>query len=164
MPDTTTKVFVSTAAISHWTSGPAIAAGAVGTGTPDNSIGTAQHGLYPRADVVVTFNHTGSISSLSNFITLIRRDLNIDGTNDEPPITNALAAATTAPSYYFGKGVAAALVAAQSINGGTYTQTVQFNDIPLPAGDCEFSIHNNTNQSLSAGWTLKVIPKTDVAA
>jgi hypothetical protein len=53
----------------------------------------------------------------------------------------------------------------QSVTSNSHSLYMQVNDVPLPGNcQCEFYIENGTNASVLAGWTLKVIPKTDVGA
>lgn len=169
MATTTLSVAVSSAAITHISSGAQLAAGAM-SGTADinagGTIGSTQHGRYPRADIVLTFAHSTVLSSASNSLYCYRRDLNIDGTGDEPiPGTAYVTASTITPSLYKAKYIGAFVANAVSVAGGgtgasAYSQYLQLNDVPLPTGDCEFYIENGTNATILAGWTLKVTPKT----
>jgi hypothetical protein len=166
MAATTASVVVLTP-ITHVSSGAAMAAGAL-SGTADVSagtIGSANTGRYPSADIALTFSHTTSLSSASNALYLYRRDLNVDGTADEPVPGSAYATnSTISPSYYKSKFVGAFVANAVSLTGSTYSQTLQMSDVPLPTGDVEFYLENGTNAALLAGWTLKVTPKTLAAA
>lgn len=169
MPDASVKVVVSTAAITHVSNGTSIGSSAMMPSSDTaTSIGSSNHGRYPRADVVLSFTHTGSISSASNVVALYRRDIDVDGTGDEPiPGTAYASASNVTPSFYKAKYVGAFVANAVSItvtSTSAYSQYLVANDVALPAGSCEFYIENLTNATILAGWTLKVTPKTDSGA
>ena len=106
---------------------------------------------YDRADLAFKISNTASVSSASNYINVYRRDLNFDGTNDEPVPATATSAAW---SYHF---VGAIPIPPYSVASTTY---VSLNDVPI-SDQCEFYIENKLNTAIGAGWTVKVTPKTD---
>ena len=155
MADATTKVTTSTQ-ITHASSGASMAA-ATFSGSADVSAAllsfTGNLNRYPRCDVTLTVSPTASIASTSTNIYLYRRDMNVDGTTDEPipGVSNK--------QHFMG---AFQLSAATTVST---TQTVQLTDVPLPgAGDCEFYIENGLGVNIPIGWVLKVTPKSDVGA
>lgn len=157
MADASIKLAYSTQ-ITHIGSGTSLAAGAI---NPSSDVSTALSSTnlakYPRADIQFYCQHTATMSSASAFVTLYRRDLNFDGTNDEPvPVT-------TTNNLYKAKVVGALILQPQSATSNSWSQYAQITDVPL-SDECEFYIGNDTNTSLLAGWTLKIKPKTDVAA
>lgn len=113
------------------------------------SLSSAQTGYYPMADAAIFASFSTSVSSASNTLVLYRRDLNIDGTNDAPVPTSA------SPAY------SAIVVNAMAVPPYTAASSGYFfiPNVPL-AGDCEFYLQNNTNASISAGFTVKITPKT----
>lgn len=152
MADGTTKV-VRGAAITHIGSGTSLAAGAI---NPSSDISTALSGTgnlssYPRCDVVLTIAPTASIASTSVNLYLYRRDINVDGTADEPT------PATSNKQKFVGAFQASATTTA------SVTNVLQITDVPLPgAGDCEFYVENSLGVNVPVGWTLKITPKSDV--
>jgi hypothetical protein len=154
MADQTTKVTTSTQ-ITHIGNGASIAAGGI-SGSADISTalsGTGNLSRYPRCDVVLMIAPTASIAATSTGLVLYRRDLNIDGTNDEtvPGASNK--------QKYMGTFRAAAATTANT------THYMQINDVDLPApGDCEFYVGNELGVNVPLGWTLKITPKSDVGA
>ncbi len=154
MADATTKVTTSTQ-VTHIGNGTSLAPAAM---SPASDVSVALDGTnnlarYPRCDVVLMIAPTASIASTSTAIGLYRRDLNIDGTSDEP------VPATSNKQKFMGAFQASASTTAST------TQYLQLTDVPLPgAGDCEFYIGNDLGVNIPAGWTLKVKPKADVGA
>lgn len=154
MADASVKITTSTQ-ITHIGSGTSLAAGAI---NPASDVSTALSGTgnlarYPRCDVQIMVAPTASIASTSTAIYLYRRDLNFDSTNDE-----------TVPGSSNKRKFAGAAV----LNAATTVSTthyLQITDVELPApGDCEFYLENGLGVNIPAGWTLKIIPKTDVGA
>jgi len=92
-----------------------------------------------------------TITSIENkTIDLFARDLNFDSTND------AIAPTATFTHRYVGSFKVSAVAA----NTDQYLLcTVR--DVPEEA---EYYLINNTGQTISAGWTLKVTPRTKKAA
>lgn len=157
MPDASVKLTYSTQ-ITHIGSGASMAAGAMSASSDiSTALSSTNLSRYPRADVQLYFQHTATMSSASAFVTLYRRDLNFDGANDEPIPTTATA------TLYKAKYAGTFIVQPQSATSASYSQYAQITDVPLSDG-CEFYIENTSNTSLLAGWTLKVVPKTDVGA
>jgi hypothetical protein len=154
MADPTTKVTASTQ-IAHVGSGASIAAAGMNvSGDISTALSfTGNLARYPRADVVLMIAPTASIASTSTNIYLYRREINIDGTNDEP-VPN-----TSNKQHYVGTFQAAASTTVST------TQYLQCTDVPLGgASDCEFYIENALGVNIPIGWTLKVTPKSDVGA
>ena len=153
MPATTTSVVYSTQ-VTHIGSGASLAVGGVSVAA-DVSTALAGDGnlaRYPRADFALFIAPTASIASTSTAIYLYRRDLNIDGTNDEtvPGASNK--------NKLTGLFICAA---ATTVSTSHYLQAA---DVPLPGGDCEFYIENGLGVNIPLGWTLKVTPKSDAFA
>lgn len=154
MADASTKITTSTQ-VTHIGNGTSLAAAAF---NPASDVSTALAGTgnlarYPRCDAVLMIAPTASIASTSTNIYLYRRDLNIDGTNDEG-----------APSASNQQKFVGAFQASATTTAST-THYMQLTDVPLPgAGDCEFFISNGLAVTIPAGWTLKITPKTDVGA
>lgn len=99
---------------------------------------------YPDADFVLAVAF-GTAPSVNTAIDLYAQELNIDGTND------AVAPTTTHRKRYIGSFVVINQTAMQYIKLTAY-------DVPLEAS---YFLHNNaTGQTMSAGWTLKVTPRT----
>lgn len=154
MADPTTKITTSTQIV-HIGSGTSLAANAF---NPASDISTALSftgnlAKYPRADVVLKIAPTASIASASTNIYLYRRDINIDGTNDEsvPGASNK--------QHFVGAFQASAATTVST------THFMQISDVDLPqSADCEFYIENGLGVNIPIGWTLKVTPKSDVGA
>ena len=159
MADASTKVGTTTQIV-HIGSGTSLAANAI---NPSSDVSTALSSTnlakYPRADVQLYVQHTTSMSSASQAIYLYRRDLNFDGSNDEP-VPN-----TATNTLYKAKFMGAFIAQPASVTSNSHSSAMQVTDVPLPGNcECEFYIENGTNASILAGWTLKVIPKTDVGS
>jgi hypothetical protein len=154
MPDASVKVTTSTQ-ITHIGSGASIAAGAF-SGSADISTalaGTGNLGRYPRCDVTIMITPTASIASTSTNLYLYRRDLNVDGTNDNP-IPGA-----SNRTRFVGAFIASAATTVST------TQYLTITDVDLGApNDVEFYVENALGVNVPIGWTLKVTPKTDVGA
>lgn len=158
MADASVKTVYSTAAITHVGSGEQLTAGAMMASSATSvALSSTNMGRYPRADIVLTYSHTTSMSSASAATYLYRRDMNVDGTGDEPypeTATNVL---------YKNKFMGAFIAKPQSATSNSHVQYLQLTDVPL-SDNCEFYIENGTNATILAGWTLKVLPKTDTGA
>jgi len=89
-------------------------------------------------------------------IPVYRRDLDVGG------ISTADDAAPAALNSNKFVGVFQVPVASYS----TTPMTMTLIDVPLPGGNagCEFYLQNNLTPTIPAGWTLTVIPKTDIGA
>lgn len=144
-----------TTQITHIGSGTSLAAGAI---SPSSDVSTALSSTnlarYPKADLQLKVQHTTSMSSASAAIVLYRRDLNFDSTNDEP------IPSTATNTLYKAKFMGVFTAQPSSVTSNSHTLYMQLNDVPL-ADECEFYIENATNAPILAGWTLKVVPKTD---
>lgn len=139
--------------IVHIGSGTSLASNAMSPGGGDISTVLSSTNLarYDKADVALMVINTTSISSASNTIVLYRRDINFDGTNDEPVPSTATSAAFRPH-----------MVGAMQVPPWTVASTTYLNFTDVPIGDqCEFYIENLTNSTINAGWTMKVTPKTD---
>jgi hypothetical protein len=103
---------------------------------------------YPDAMFVFS-GQFGTAPTENTVLAIYARPLDIDGTlDDEVP-------EATRPSVYIGS---------YSMNNVTSIQTKSLvaYDVPRKA---EYYVHNvNTGQSLTAGWTLKVTPRSNKAA
>lgn len=153
MADASNKLALG-AQVTHIGSGTSLAAGAI---SPASDVSTALAGTgnlssYPRCDVVLMIAPTASIASTSTNLYLYRRDLNIDGTNDE-----------TAPGASNKQKFMGAFQANATTTVST-THYMQITDVPLPGGDCEFYLENGLGVNVPVGWTLKITPKTNVGA
>ena len=159
MADASIKVGTTTQIV-HIGSGTSLAANAFMPSTDVSVALTSTNlALYPRADVALYVQHTATMSSASQAIYLYRRDLNFDGTGDEPVPNSATA------TLYKAKFMGAFIAQPQSATSNSHSSYMQVTDVPLPGNaQCEFYIENGTNTSILAGWTLKVTPKTDVGA
>lgn len=138
--------------ITHIGSGTSLAAGAM---SPSSDVSTALDSTnlsrYDRADLAIKISNTGSVSSASNTVIVYRRDINIDGTNDEPT------PATATSNAWSNHLVDVIVIPPYSVASTTYWNA---RDVPL-TDQCEFYIENKMNTAVGAGWTLKVTPKTD---
>jgi hypothetical protein len=160
MADASTKIAYSSAAITHVGSGAQMAANTLFPAAASDfstALSSTNLGRYPRADIALMFTHTASMAPASNTLNLYRRDINFDGTNDDPLLT------TVAANLYKHKYVGMFVATPYSAASTTYTQTMMIPDVPL-TDQCEFYVENVTNATILAGWTLKVTPKTDVGA
>ena len=124
--------------------GASIANTAIGQ-ADDATYGIVADGAsYPDADFVLAVAF-GTAPTISTTIDLYAQELDIDGTSD------AIAPTTTYKQRYIGSFVVAAQTAMQYLKVRGY-------DVPLVAS---YYLHNNaTGQTMSAGWTLKVTPRT----
>lgn len=99
---------------------------------------------YPDALFVLAATF-GTAPAEATVLSLYARPLNIDGTADsEVP-------ETTRPTYFVGNFI---------VNNVTTAQYMSFVAYDVPA-EASYYLHNNgTGQTISAGWTLKVTPRT----
>lgn len=148
----TTRSIVYGTQVTHVGSGASMAAGAVSQSTDISTALDSTNLLrYPLADLAVKVSNTGSVSSASNEIAVYRRDINFDGTNDEPLPATATSAAWS--NHYVGSVI---------VPPWTAASTTYYNMADVPVTDqCEFYLENKTNTGIGAGWTIKVTPKTD---
>ena len=104
---------------------------------------SADGASYPDADFVL--NVTFAVApTVNTTIDLYAQELDIDGTAD------AAAPTTTYKQRYIGSFVVLNTTAAQPLKVRAY-------EVPLVAS---YYLHNGTGQAMSAGWTLKVTPRT----
>lgn len=106
-----------------------------------NAIG---HDDAPDGKFVLSFT-IGVAGTANTLIDVYVRRLNMDGTN------NAQAPTTSFKQEWVGSF--------KYNNAVTGIQYAEFDAKNLPA-DGDYYINNNTGQSIAAGWTLKVTPKT----
>jgi hypothetical protein len=125
-------------------SGGAIAAGAV-VQANDATYGLAADGAnYPDAEFVLAAAFSVAPTE-GGVLALYARPLNIDGTADAEVPEAAL------PGWFVGSFV---------VNNVTSTQYMTLLAQDLPA-EAEYYIHNvSAAQTVSAGWSLKVKPRT----
>ena len=98
----------------------------------------------PDADFVLIATFA-TAPTINTTLDLYAQELDIDGTND------AQAPTTTYKQRYIGSFVVNAVTTAQHLKVHAY-------DVPLVAS---YYLHNNaTGQTMSAGWSLKVTPRT----
>ena len=102
-----------------------------------------------KAVAVLTFQY--STGTIQDTIDLYGRRLNIDGTADEPQ----------PDSGYPGKALGSFRI---DTNQAASTSTSYIADIVIPNAYTsqvwEFYLYNDSNVAMSAGWTLKITPKT----
>ena len=105
---------------------------------------TADGAGYPDADFVLNAAF-GTAPTINTTLDLYAQELDIDGTSDAQVPT------TTYRPRYIGSFVVNSVITAQSLKLHAY-------DVPLVAS---YYLHNNaTGQTMSAGWSLKVTPRT----
>jgi hypothetical protein len=148
----TNQSLVYSTQITHIGSGASMAANVMsGTADISTALDSTNLARYPLADIALMVSNTGSVSSASNYILLYRRDMNFDGTNDEPVPATATSAA------WSNHLVGSFTIPPWTVASTTYLSA---NDIPL-SDQCQFYIENKTNTGIGLGWTLKVTPKTN---
>ena len=113
----------------------------------DASYDVVTDGLgYPDAEFAFR-GQFGTVTNIENkSIDLYARVLNIDGTNDSPAPT----------STYLEKYVGSFILQASAANTDQYLRCVGY-DMPVTA---DYYLCNTSGQTLSAGWTLKVTPRS----
>lgn len=116
----------------------------------DTNLDSTGHSNYPYADFVLKTNGFGAAiaSTGSPSINLYRVDQNIDGTAGDAPVPTA-----SNRSLFVGTFVVPLSAAS---TGNLYLPVT---DVPL-SSDQYFYVENQSGQSLTAGWTLKVTPKS----
>ena len=148
-----------TTQITHVGNGASLAANKISASTDiSTALSSTNHNDWPKADIQLYFQHSSSLSSLSNQIALYRRDINFDSSAGDEGILD-----TSTAVFYKAKYMGAFIASHKSVTTASntpYSQYAQLTDIPL-ARECEFYIENTSNATINAGWTLKVIPKTD---
>jgi hypothetical protein len=131
-----------------------------GAAIANNNVGQADDATYsvaadganfPDARFVLSFAF-GTAPAENTSLVLLARPLNIDGTADSEPPENG---AATFKGRFMG---------AFTVNNVTTTQYAVLTAYDLPREAEYFVWNNGTGQSLSAGWTLKVLPRTYVPA
>ncbi|TXH51850.1 MAG: hypothetical protein E6Q97_17370 [Desulfurellales bacterium] len=148
---TTLRDLASSTQLTHVASGGSVAAGGMSVaGDVATALASSNNFNYPAVDLALFASFSAALSSLSNFINVYRRDLDIDGTNDAP------APSTAAPTF------SSALVGVFSIPVFTAASSGYFSCLNVPISEnCQLFIENKCNITISAGWTLKCKPKTD---
>lgn len=102
---------------------------------------------YPDGEFVLGFTFATQATE-NSVIALYARPLDIDGTNDaETPESGV----STFKGEYIGRFV---------VNNITTIQYARCIGRNLPDLAQYYLFNNNTNQTISAGWTLKVTPRT----
>lgn len=154
MADASVKV-VPGASIAYITSGSSMAAAAITGATIANALSSANLSNYPRADLVLTYIPASTTASTAMDIQIYRRDLDVGGLTSADDAAPGLSNS----SKYVGNFKIPSVAS-------TGTHVVSAIDIPLPGGNagCEFYLQNNLTNTIPAGWSLTVIPKTDVGA
>ena len=154
MADASTKV-VHGASIAHIGSGATMAATSICAASISTALTSTNLLSYQRCDLVLTYAPASSTSSTAMTIPVYRRDLDVGG------LTTADDAA---PAVLNSNKFVGVFQVPSSLSTGTYTMTLI--DVPLPGGNagCEFYLQNSLTNTIPAGWTLTVIPKTDVGA
>ena len=117
-----------------------------------SSLTSTNHNDWPLADVQLSFSGTASVSSVSNWIVLYRRDLNIDGSTGDAPLPQSASPA------YSNLPVGQFIVPPYSVSFSTPVNLI-ITDVPL-SKNCEFYIENKMNLPVGASWVLRVTPKT----
>ena len=113
----------------------------------DASYSTVTDGAnFPDAVFVLKLQFATVTSIENKVIALYARPLNIDGTNDAPAPT----------ATYLEKFVGSFILQASSAGIDQYLMLTAY-DLPKEA---EYYLLNSTGQTVSAGWTLKVTPRT----
>ena len=125
-------------------SGAAIASNAMAQADDASYDLVADGAYYPDADFVLTGTF-GTAPTEGTVLALYARPLDVDGTADtEVP-------ETTRPTVFIGSFVVNNVTTAQ-------TMTLRAYDLPTKA---DYYVHNSgAGQTLSAGWALKITPRT----
>lgn len=154
MADASTKV-VHGASIAHIGSGASMAATSICAASVSTALSSTNLSTYSRADLVLTYAPASSTSSTAMTIPVYRRDLDVGGIST---------ADDAAPAALNSNKFVGAFQVPNTVSTGTMTMTLI--DVPLPGGNagCEFYLQNSLTNTIPAGWTLTVIPKTDVGA
>ncbi len=129
--------------VNHIVNGALVAAdGFSTTGDVDTSIDNSTN-LAPLCNLILTGAGFATPPVAGETIDVYRNDLNIVSTNGEPTID------ANYMQHYVGSFVP------DLITGAQYLQVT---GVPLPPGDCNFILHNNTSYELSVNWDLDVQP------
>ena len=152
MADASVTVASSTQ-LAHYNSGNSIAAAGFSVSSDiTTALSSTNMKKWPRCDATLMVSQASSTSSTSMAIPLFRRDINIDGTLDEGIPTSS------SQAHFVGNFIL-------NSSASSIVSIMNIVDIPLPAtSDCEFYISNALTNLISAGWTLKITPKTDVGS
>ena len=113
----------------------------------DSGLTSANHSNYPLADFALKCDFGAAVDP-NKAVYLYRQDLDIDATNDAP---------APAANTYEQTLVGIFVIPSGQSASAYYPCT----NVPLTQ-NCQFSVKNGTNQSMSAGWTLKCTPKSYV--
>ena len=111
----------------------------------DTSLAVANHFGYPLADFALTCDFGAAVAA-GKYVTLYRQDFDITDAGADAPAPSA--------TYKHKLVGVFALPSGQSASA-----TYPCSNVPL-SSTCKFFIGNDTVQSMSAGWVLKVKPKT----
>jgi|SRR5687768_2795245 len=113
----------------------------------DSTYSVASDGSnYPDAEFVLKVQF-GTVTSIENTaISLFARPLNIDGTNDAPAPTATYMETHVGDFVVYGSAAAT-------------DQYLWLEAFGVPK-EAEYYIKNSTGQTITAGWTLKVTPRT----
>lgn len=113
----------------------------------DNTYSTDTDGAgFPDAVFVLKIQFGTTTSIENKAISLFARPLNIDGTNDSPAPT----------ATYLERFVGSFVLSASASGTDQYLSLDAYN---LPR-EAEYYLTNGSGQTASAGWTLKVTPRT----
>jgi len=124
-------------------SGAALANNTMSAASAAYDLRTAGGG-FPDGDLVATLTFAVA-PTLNSTVDVFARELDIDGTLDAQVPT------TTFRQRYVGSFVVNNVATAQTL-------LLRANDLPTHA---EYHLHNNaTGQQISAGWTLRLTPRT----
>ena len=126
----------------------ASAASAAFVAADDAALSSTNHSDYPMGDFALTCDFGAAVAA-GVAVELYRQDLNIDGTADAP------APAAASPHKLVGMFNIPSAASASA--------TYPCNNVPLTK-ECQFYVKNGTAQTMSAGWVLKVTPKTVIPA
>lgn len=140
--ETQLKVYTT---VNHVVDGALIAAnGYSTTADVDTSFANGTN-LAPLCNLILTIAGFATAPVAGETIDVYRNDLNIVSTNDEPVID------ANYSQHYVGSFVPDLI---------TGVQYLQITGIPLPPGDCNFILHNNTTYQMSVNWDLDIQPYT----
>ena len=114
------------------------------------SLAASQMLSYPLGDFVLEAAAAAAVAG-NGVIMLYQRRLNVDGTLDGLTPSGLVS--------YSHKLVGRFLFPYSSASHAA-NQILTCDGVPLPAGDVEYYIDNNTNATIAGGWVLKVTPRT----
>jgi hypothetical protein len=115
------------------------------------TLSSANHSNYPLADFALKTTGFGAALASTGSLTvnLYRKVINFDGTaGDELDPSASLKA------HYMGSFIMPLSAASNT------TYYAHLESVPLIPGEQAFALEDALGQSISAGWTLKAIPKT----